>query len=246
MLNGILLLIFGFFSTTFFNSDSTSAPATQNALNSTTFTEVPAIAEQPVEDTDKKVIMTNKITEMYNRYKQYRTESASVYMSQGWTKGEAVENQELMAADAVNLREAEALVDHYRLPTISKVGAENAHKFWLMVMQFNHDTEFQTRILKAMHEELEENDVSTADYAFLTDRIRVNQGRAQLYGTQVFYNEMTEQFEPFDLKKPDSVDQRRVIMGLERINSYIKEVNSKFSKPAKRKSKVLRSDRTRG
>lgn len=248
ILNGFLILIFGFFSTNFSSNDSTAAFATQNHLNSTNFTDESANPDYAsMDDTDKRQIMTDKITEMYSRYKQYRNESASVYISQGWDKSNAVDNEELVkAADLVNLQEAKALFTNYRLPTISKVGAELAHKFWMIVLNSNNDVAFQTQILKAMHEELEEDDISAADYAFLADRIRINQGENQIYGTQVQYNDITQRFEPFNLKKPESVDQRRVIMGLERIQTYINEVNSKFKKPVKRKIENRRSDRRRG
>ncbi len=247
ILNAFLFFVFGFFSNSFSISDNTTATTSQNSLTSATFAEASAKTDQSGSDTDKIEIMKSKITEMYSRYSQYRTESASVYISQGWDKSNALDNEQLVkGVDAINLREAKDLFNNYRLPTNSKVGAENAHKFWLVVLNSNEDTEFQTQILKAMHEELEENDISTADYAFLADRIRVNQGKAQIYGTQVEYNEITERFEPFALRKPESVDQRRVIMGLERIQSYINEVNSKFKKPVKRKVEVRRSDKRRG
>jgi len=248
ILNGFLILIFGFFSTNFSINENTAALATQNSLNTTTFTEETTESDISfTDDTDKRQIMMDKITEMYSRYTQYRTKSTSEYISQGWDKSNAVDNEELVkAADVINLREAKDLFNNYRLPTISKVGAENAHKFWLIVLNSNNDVDFQTQILKAMHHELEEDDISTVDYAFLADRIRINQGSAQIYGTQVQYNDITERFEPFDLKKPESVDQRRVIMGLERIQTYINEVNSKFNKPVKRKLEIRRSDRRRG
>ncbi len=247
ILNGLLVFIFGFFSTNFSVNDTTSAIATQNNLSTAITMEAPANADLPSSNTDKIAIMKSKIGEMFSRYSQYRTKSASAYISQGWDKSNATDNEQLMKElDALNLQDAKDLFNNYRLPTISKVGQENAHKFWLVVLSANDDVAFQTQILKAMHEELEENDVSTVDYAFLADRISINSGRAQLYGTQVQYNDITERFEPFDLRKPETVDQRRVIMGLERIQTYINEVNSKFSKPVKRKIEVRRSDRRRG
>ncbi len=74
-------------------------------------------------------------------------------------------------------------------PTISMVGKENSHKFWMMVQLCDSDLQFQVAVLKQMDRANRKSDVIKEDYAMLTDRTRVNRKIPQLYGTQYFMND---------------------------------------------------------
>mgnify|MGYP001560728744 CR=1 FL=1 len=60
-------------------------------------------------------------------------------------------------------------------------------------------------------------DVDQADVAYLEDRILVNEGKPQLYGTQFLEGA------PRPIKDPDHVDERRKSVGLESLAEGIKE-----------------------
>lgn len=55
--------------------------------------------------------------------------------------------------------------------------------------------------------------------AYLDDRVRVNAGRPQLYGTQ-FISDETGVLRPQPIQNPDSLDQRRAAIGLEPFAEY--------------------------
>ncbi len=185
--------------------------------------------------TGKKEIMIKKINEMNDRFMQYRSKTSQIYMEQGWNSKEMADNEVLMReSDATNYQEAKALFNNYGLPVNSLVGEELAHKYWLIVLNCNDDSWFQTGVLKAMYLAMEENDISTSDYAFLADRIRINRGKTQIYGTQIKYNEKASSYEPYEIRDEKNVDQRRVLMGLAPIKKYMQEVNQKYQKKAKR------------
>jgi hypothetical protein len=54
----------------------------------------------------------------------------------------------------------------------------------------------------------------------LTERVRVNEGREQLYGTQ-FAGFKDEAGEPWPIEDPRALDQRREAAGLEPFSGYV-------------------------
>lgn len=82
----------------------------------------------------------------------------------------------------------ERVFSQYGYPGYDLVGASGKHDYWLMVQHCDKTPGFQERILTAMKEEVKRNNAHASNYAYLTDRVRINTGRKQLYGTQVMYN----------------------------------------------------------
>ena len=61
-------------------------------------------------------------------------------------------------------------------------------------------------------------EASRADLAYLEDRVRVNAGRPQLYGTQ--FAGTGEEFGPAPIEEPHGLDQRRALVGLQPFADY--------------------------
>jgi hypothetical protein len=59
------------------------------------------------------------------------------------------------------------------------------------------------------------------EYAKIQDRILVNENELQIYGMQFQYN-ADRKLEPFPIKDPEYVDQRRAEIGLEPLKEYLK------------------------
>jgi hypothetical protein len=54
-------------------------------------------------------------------------------------------------------------------------------------------------------------------YAYLLDRVRVHEGRKQVYGTQI-----NHKGQPFPIIKVSQVDERRQKMGMKKLADYVK------------------------
>jgi len=72
-------------------------------------------------------------------------------------------------------------------PVISKVGKEASQAAWLVAQHADHDVKFQEYCLNLM-KNASDGDVLKKQIAYLTDRILVNTGKKQLYGTQFYLN----------------------------------------------------------
>lgn len=110
-------------------------------------------------------------------------------------------------------------------PTITKVGKEVSHKFWMMVQLCDHDIAFQIAILKQMGRAVRKGDVIKEDYAMLTDRTRMNRGVPQLYGTQYVYNDFGDLI-LYEVYDEQNINERRKTLSLSKINDAEKKVKA--------------------
>jgi hypothetical protein len=95
---------------------------------------------------------------------------------------------------------------------IIQLGGPTLSDAWLLVQHADHDLQFQSHILKKM-ESL--NLINTEEYAYLFDRVAVNSGRPQHYGTQFAKNG-----EPQPIDDPANLDARRKKIGLISMAEY--------------------------
>ncbi len=100
-------------------------------------------------------------------------------------------------------------------------GEEGSYNFWLMVQHSDHNPEFQSAVLEKMKIEVEKDNASSTNYAYLVDRVNINTGNDQVYGTQFDYNEYGQAF-PKNISDTTGIDQRRksvdLIPMVERMN----------------------------
>lgn len=120
----------------------------------------------------------------------------------------------------------EAIFEQVGYPGADLVGKEASHAFWLLVQHADSDPEFQERVAEAMKLEVRDGNADGDDLAYLTDRVRVNTGRSQLYGTQVEYDLETGRAMPKRLEDPGGVDARRSSVGLKPLWEYMNSISN--------------------
>ena len=105
-------------------------------------------------------------------------------------------------------------------PGIDRVGEDGAQNFWLLVQHCDYDPAFQKKVLQDMKKQVDRKNASSEDYAYLYDRVRVNSGEKQWYGTQLTHAENMWAI-PKPLADSLSVNERRKAIGLESIEEYL-------------------------
>ena len=135
------------------------------------------------------------------------------------------EFREITAANLIHLKN---IVKKYGYPSHSLVGETSSHNFWLMVQHSDSDLKFQKKLLKLMLREVRKNNASPRDYAYLVDRVRINNGKPQLYGTQIFVNNPQKGYELKPVYQPEQLNQRRKRMGLPTAEEYLERANKMF------------------
>lgn len=131
--------------------------------------------------------------------------------------------------DIKNLERLRQIVFRSRSwPTICDVGEEASYAAWLIAQHANHDIHFQEECLELMNRD--KNDVLPSNIAYLTDRVAVNRGEPQLYGTQFRKNE-DGNMTPYPLEDPKNLEERRTQMGLESFEIYEQKMKGEFKWP---------------
>jgi hypothetical protein len=117
------------------------------------------------------------------------------------------------------------ILSDYGYPGFDLVGKQGSRDFWLLVQHLDQWPDFQQEVLEAMKKQVLKKNASSGDYAYLTDRVRLNTNLNQLYGTQVSYNTDSCQAVLRPTENPESLNKRRGEVGLDRIEEYLNKMS---------------------
>src|SRR5919197_3664522 len=122
----------------------------------------------------------------------------------------------MMEADAQNTMWLDEIIQQQGWPTKSLVGEDGAQAAFLIV-QHSPAPQFQKKCLELLSRAVSQNEADVIHLAYLTDRIRIFEGKPQLYGTQGRPNS-DGVIIPSPIEDEEHVDERRKSIGLEPIN----------------------------
>lgn len=115
-------------------------------------------------------------------------------------------------------RLAELMAEH-GWPTERTVGPEAARAAWLVAQHADRQLDVQRRAVALMGEAVACGEASPRDLAFLQDRLAVNEGREQRFGTQI--GAVTDgRPVPWPCEEPERLDERRAEVGIEPFDEY--------------------------
>lgn len=96
-----------------------------------------------------------------------------------------------------------------------RFGSKVSQYAWLLVQHADSHPELQQLALERMQPYLENGGIRKADYAYLFDRVAVNNGRMQRYATQPTWEcNAHGELELEPLEDPENVDARRAALGM--------------------------------
>ena len=114
----------------------------------------------------------------------------------------------------------EEIFEKFGYPGYDLVGKMGSQHFWLMVQHCDSDPAFQRRVLEKLKVEVDNKNADGTNYGLLTDRVKINSGEKQIYGTQVTYNSLGQAY-PKNLADSANVNKRRAEVGLEPLEQYL-------------------------
>jgi len=126
------------------------------------------------------------------------------------SKGYNIEMEALHIKNAEKLNE---IIDEIGFPTIEKVGINASESAWLIIQHSISKPDFMKKCLKLLENVAIENKVYEKNFASLTDRINVLEGKPQLYGTQFDWDK-NEELSPNEYDDLLKVNFRRLKIGL--------------------------------
>lgn len=130
--------------------------------------------------------------------------------------------------DAQNFARLKVLFAEHGYPDAGRFGEKVSHDFWLLVQHCDQAPGFQIEVLAAMEPLLKTGSVNPGNYAYLYDRVHVNTGQLQRYGTQLKEKDDRSGYAPKALEAPELVDFRRKKMGLSPLAEYLADHSALF------------------
>lgn len=135
----------------------------------------------------------------------------------------------LKAVDSLHYLKLQEWFDTYGFLDYDLVGEEGSYQFWLLVQHQDAYPDFQKAVLTQMKEAVDQGKASSTCLAFLTDRVCVNDGKLQIYGTQFMISSDSNLYVPRPVEDPQHLEARRASASLPPMNVYLKLVNQRFA-----------------
>ena len=129
----------------------------------------------------------------------------------------------MMHKDSINLGKVTEILDKYGWVGVDKVGGQANQTLFLVIQ--HSDLKTQQKYLPMMREAVKNNNASSSALALLEDRVALGEGKKQIYGSQIGYDNNTNTEYVLPLEDPDNVDKRRATVGLGPLSDYVKRWN---------------------
>ncbi len=154
--------------------------------------------------------MDNNLLEQLKQLKERDVATREKLLSEGRFYGQY--DPELQKIHIENAHALDKIISNHGWPSISKVGIEGTRLAWLIAQHAICTPDLQRKFFKLLSDSAESGDAPKKQVALLTDRIRFNEGRPQIYGTILDWNKKGEL--TCDLEDPDRVDALRKAVGM--------------------------------
>jgi hypothetical protein len=126
-----------------------------------------------------------------------------------------------VGTDYINRKKLKNILSEYGFPTKSMVGDVGMRSVFFVIQHSDEDKYFQESQLEEIEKAVERGDLEGQLYAYLFDRIQVNAGQKQLYGTQFKNVDVrTKTVELAPVEDMENLDSRRMKMGMVPIKIY--------------------------
>lgn len=133
-------------------------------------------------------------------------------------------NVDILSIQLSNLNLIDSLYSQYGLLASSQVGEKGALAQFLVIQHSN--VNIQKKWLPRMQRAVKNGVLVPENLCLLIDRIRVQSGRRQLYGTQLLFSSLKKCLVPYPIKNIKKVDQRRYSLGMVSLQQYIATSNN--------------------
>ncbi|PID68027.1 MAG: hypothetical protein CR968_03720 [Flavobacteriia bacterium] len=114
-----------------------------------------------------------------------------------------------------------SIIEKCGMPTLNEVTQKQMNAIWLGLQ---HTTKkYRKKYFPLVEKAVENGDLSKQQYALMKDRILMDEGKPQIYGSQIKNGKL------YKLANPETVNERRKKMGMKPIEDYLKYFNIQFN-----------------
>lgn len=183
------------------------------------------LASVEVSSGQKKAVFNQELANELEKMAQ--TDQIAAYIPQGEYKKLSAQEWQAFKDQTFrsNQKRAQEIFEKYGFVGFDLAGNKGSTNFWLIVQHSDFDPQFQKRVLEKMKKELAKRNADPGNYGLLVDRVALNTGHQQIYGTQLAYNPDTGQAYPKNLANSATVNKRRKAIGLGPIEKYLNDMS---------------------
>lgn len=163
-----------------------------------------------------------QLDSIYDEDQIYRKQLDGIREKYGQQSKEMREHWKIINyKDSVNLIKVKAILDKYGWLGPDVVGGNGNTTLFLVIQ--HADLKTQEKYLPMMREAVKNNKARPSSLALLEDRVLIRNGKKQVYGSQISFNQKTNTYYVSALEDPENVDKRRASMNLGSLADYVKK-----------------------
>lgn len=177
-----------------------------------------------------------ELTEIQRTDQLQRSKMNEVSEMYGWRSPQMDSLWTLQSySDSVNTKRITELIDEIGYPGRSIVGENLASTSFLVIQHASQ--EVQEKYLDIITAAADAGEVRWSSVALLVDRVRLRRGEKQIYGSQVFRDQETDEYYFGPIENPMKVDSIRSTVGLGPLQGYADNWNFQWD-PKKHMERV--------
>lgn len=158
---------------------------------------------------------------------KYRQELGEIEAKYGRNSPEVrAQWEKINEKDSLNLLQVRHILDTYGWLGSDIVGGRGRTALFMVIQHADLTT--QLKYLPMIKEAVKKGDASPSSVALLEDRVALDQGKRQIYGSQIRLDPETDTCYVRPLEDPANVDKRRARVGLQPLAEYVVRWNIKW------------------
>ncbi len=166
-------------------------------------------------------VLAAELDTIYENDQKYRKRTREIEEQHGSESEEMTSNKIMMQrTDSINLTRVKSILDEKGWLGANVVGARGVSAMFLVIL--HADLNIQLEYLPMIREAVEMGNFNVRNLALLEDKIALEEGGRQIYGTQISRDTASGVYYVSPLVEPEKVNERRSNVGLGKIEDYIK------------------------
>jgi hypothetical protein len=156
-------------------------------------------------------------------------EDKSQFLSEVYERDQGIRTDSSVIDSNIDHENLEIIVSYIEkcgFPTLDAVTKEEMLTIWL-VLQHAQPT-YQKKYISNFEEAAKRNEIDWSSVALMKDRALMNEGKPQIYGSQIMGDRESDGWMIYELQNPETVDKRRMEMGMEPLSEYVRKWNINF------------------
>jgi hypothetical protein len=166
------------------------------------------------------VVLVKQLDSIYESDQKYRQQFVTA-IERNDTKQIDYLTSKIRRTDSINVEKIKSILNHFGWLGPESIGERGNSTLFLVIQ--HSDVKTRQYYLPMMRAAVQDKKASSKDLALLEDRTALNQGKKQIYGSQLGRDDKTKKYYLLPLEDPANVDKRRAKMGLIPIAEYLRQ-----------------------